>query len=72
MGFHLLTPVVTKPKKAARALQNVVEEMEKRYELFAMSGTRNIESYNEHVQLMKESGDENVSSKTSIYRSRSR
>ena len=42
---HLLTPVVTKPKKAARALQNVVEEMEKRYELFAMSGTRNLESF---------------------------
>ena len=60
---HLLTPVVTKPKKAARALQNVVDEMEKRYELFAMSGTRNIESYNEHVQLLKESGDENVPAK---------
>lgn len=60
---HLLTPVVTKPKKAARALQNVVEEMEKRYELFAMSGTRNIESYNEHVQMMKDSGDEDVPSK---------
>lgn len=57
---HLLTPVVTKPKKAARALQNVVEEMEKRYELFAMSGTRNIESYNEHLQLLRESGEENV------------
>lgn len=60
---HLLTPVVTKPKKAARALQNVVEEMEKRYELFAMSGTRNIESYNDQVQLMKNSGDDNVPSK---------
>ena len=60
---HLLTPVVTKPKKAARALQNVVEEMEKRYELFAMSGTRNIESYNEQVQLMKNSGDDNIPSK---------
>jgi S-DNA-T family DNA segregation ATPase FtsK/SpoIIIE len=60
---HLLTPVVTKPKKAARALQNIVEEMEKRYELFAMSGTRNIESYNEHLQLMKESGEEDVPSK---------
>lgn len=60
---HLLTPVVTKPKKAARALQNIVEEMEKRYELFAMSGTRNIESYNEHLQLMKESGEEEVPSK---------
>lgn len=57
---HLLTPVVTKPKKAARALQNVVEEMEKRYELFAMSGTRNLDSYNEHIKLLKESGEENV------------
>ncbi len=57
---HLLTPVVTKPKKAARALQNVVDEMEKRYELFAMSGTRNLDSYNEHLKLMKESGEENV------------
>ncbi|HLR89081.1 MAG TPA: DNA translocase FtsK [Atopostipes sp.] len=60
---HLLTPVVTKPKKAARALQNVVDEMEKRYELFAMSGTRNIESYNEQVQLMKDSGDDKVPAK---------
>lgn len=60
---HLLTPVVTKPKKAARALQNVVEEMEKRYELFAMSGTRNIESYNEYLQTMKDSGEEDVPSK---------
>lgn len=60
---HLLTPVVTKPKKAARALQNVVEEMENRYELFAMSSTRNIDSYNEHIQLLKDSGEENVSPK---------
>jgi S-DNA-T family DNA segregation ATPase FtsK/SpoIIIE len=60
---HLLTPVVTKPKKAARALQNVVEEMEKRYELFAMSGTRNVESYNEHLQKIKEAGEEDVPSK---------
>ncbi len=60
---HLLTPVVTKPKKAARALQNVVEEMEKRYELFAMSGTRNIESYNENIQTLKDSGEDDVPSK---------
>lgn len=57
---HLLTPVVTKPKKAARALQNVVEEMEKRYELFAMSGTRNLESYNENLKVLRDSGEENV------------
>ena len=60
---HLLTPVVTKPKKAARALQNVVEEMEKRYELFAMSGTRNLESYNENLQVLKDAGEENVPAK---------
>ena len=46
---HLLTPVVTNPKKAAQALQKVVEEMERRYELFAATGMRNITGYNEHV-----------------------
>lgn len=60
---HLLTPVVTKPKKAARALQNIVDEMEKRYELFAMSGTRNIESYNEHLKMLEESGEEDIPSR---------
>src|SRR5699024_8471348 len=35
---HLLAPVVTEPKKAARALQKVVAEMERRYELFSDSG----------------------------------
>jgi len=57
---HLLTPVVTKPKKAARALQNVVEEMENRYELFAASGTRNIESYNEQIDMMNEADEDDV------------
>jgi S-DNA-T family DNA segregation ATPase FtsK/SpoIIIE len=60
---HLLTPVVTKPKKAARALQNVVDEMEKRYELFAMSETRNIDSYNEKIDLLKDEGEEDIPSK---------
>ncbi len=60
---HLLTPVVTKPKKAARALQNIVEEMDKRYELFEMSGARNLESYNEQLQAKKEEGVENLPSK---------
>ncbi|MFB7139494.1 DNA translocase FtsK [Gottfriedia sp. NPDC056225] len=44
---HLLTPVVTNPKKASQALRKVVSEMERRYELFSHSGTRNIEGYNE-------------------------
>ncbi len=47
---HLLAPVVTNPKKASQALQKVVSEMERRYELFSHTGTRNIEGYNEHVK----------------------
>lgn len=43
---HLLTPVVTNPKKAAQALQKVVMEMEQRYEKFAATGMRNITGYN--------------------------
>lgn len=46
---HLLTPVVTNPKKAARALNNVVKEMERRYELFASTGTKNRATYNDYV-----------------------
>ncbi|MYL33202.1 cell division protein FtsK [Pontibacillus yanchengensis] len=47
---HLLSPVVTDPKKASRALKKVVDEMERRYELFSDTGTRNIEGYNEYVK----------------------
>lgn len=43
---HLLAPVVTDPKRAALALKKIVVEMEKRYEKFSKSGTRNIEGYN--------------------------
>lgn len=46
---HLLSPVVSEPKKAARALQKVVSEMENRYELFAKYGQRKITTYNEFV-----------------------
>ncbi|MGB6177990.1 DNA translocase FtsK [Carnobacterium sp.] len=46
---HLLTPVVTNPKKAAQALQKVVLEMEQRYELFAASSQRNITGYNQFI-----------------------
>ncbi|MDE1548948.1 FtsK/SpoIIIE family DNA translocase [Jeotgalibaca caeni] len=46
---HLLTPVVTNPRKAAQALHKVVTEMERRYELFAGTGMRNIDGYNELV-----------------------
>ncbi|MGO2082462.1 DNA translocase FtsK [Vagococcus sp.] len=46
---HLLTPVVTNPRKAAQALHKVVEEMENRYEKFASFGVRNITGYNDLV-----------------------
>lgn len=46
---HLLAPVVTDPKKAAAVLQEVVVEMERRYDLFAKANVRNIESYNTYV-----------------------
>ena len=55
---HLLTPVVTEPKKASMALKKVVAEMEYRYELFSESGTRNLEGYNKYVQKQNELTDE--------------
>lgn len=54
---HLLSPVVSDPKKAARALGKVVAEMERRYELFAHFGIRNIKGYNAQVKAHPE--DEN-------------
>ncbi|ADU30696.1 FtsK/SpoIIIE family DNA translocase [Evansella cellulosilytica] len=55
---HLLSPVVTDPKKASQALKKVVNEMERRYELFAYSGTRNIEGYNMHIKRENDSKEE--------------
>jgi S-DNA-T family DNA segregation ATPase FtsK/SpoIIIE len=43
---HLLIPVVTEPKKAASALAWAVDEMERRYKLFAKNNVRDIDSYN--------------------------
>ncbi|MCC5894584.1 MAG: DNA translocase FtsK [Alkalibacterium sp.] len=57
---HLLTPVVTNPKKAAVALQKVVQEMERRYELFAASGSRNMEGYNAFVKRKNQESDEGL------------
>lgn len=49
---HLISPVVTDPKKAATALRWAVVEMERRYQLFADTGVRNIDMY---LELAKES-----------------
>ncbi|HFI0462969.1 TPA: DNA translocase FtsK [Streptococcus suis] len=57
---HLLTPVVTNPRKAAQALNKVVQEMERRYELFAGSNVRNIDSYNEMVDQWNQESRETV------------
>lgn len=47
---HLLAPVVTDPKKANTALKKIVVEMERRYEVFSDSGTKNIEGYNKYIE----------------------
>ncbi len=47
---HLLSPVVTDPRRAADAVQWCVKEMEQRYELLAQLGYRNIDGYNEAVE----------------------
>jgi len=52
---HLLTPVITKPKQAIVALNNMVSEMERRYELMSENRTKSIENYNEKVK--KEGGE---------------
>ena len=47
---HLMCPVVTDPKKAAVAMAKMVNEMERRYQVFSDSGTKNIESYNAYIE----------------------
>jgi len=49
---HLLTPIVTDPKRAANALKWAVNEMESRYRELAKLGVRNIEQYNREVREM--------------------
>ncbi|MBR4177854.1 MAG: hypothetical protein IKR57_00730 [Bacilli bacterium] len=47
---HLITPVVTDPKKASAALQRIVGIMDERYETFKNTNTKNITTYNEYVE----------------------
>ena len=44
---HMLAPVITEPKEALLALNWLVKEMERRYEIFKLLGTRNIEAFNQ-------------------------
>ncbi|MFV9876326.1 MAG: DNA translocase FtsK [Rickettsiales endosymbiont of Dermacentor nuttalli] len=53
---HLLTPVVTEPKKAVVALKWVVKEMENRYRIMSNLGVRNIEGYNKYIIEAKAKG----------------
>ena len=50
---HLLTPVITDPKKATNALRNAVLEMERRLKLLAAQGVRNIDQYNRKMQQLQ-------------------
>jgi len=50
---HLLTPVVTEPKRASNALKWATNEMENRYKLLATVGVRNIEQYNTLIKKAK-------------------
>ncbi len=54
---HLLTPIVTDPKKAANALNWAVRTMEKRYRLLAEHGVRNISQFNLLVNELEEDDD---------------
>ncbi|MGI6226608.1 MAG: DNA translocase FtsK, partial [Peptococcales bacterium] len=56
---HLITPVVTDPKKAASALRWAVHEMENRYELFAAAGVKDIIRYNSQVTV-NDNGEKNL------------
>ena len=56
---HLLAPVVTDPKRANVALKRIVGEMERRYDVFEESKTKNIESYNAYIDKQNETLGEN-------------
>jgi len=57
---HLITPVVSDPKKASLGLKKVVAEMDRRFKVLAEEGVRNIDGYNRYVQK------HNASSKDSV------
>ena len=60
---HLIRPVITNPKEAARGLSWVVQEMERRYRVLAELGVRNIDAYNKKVAEFQASGSGRKSKK---------
>ena len=64
---HLLCPVVTDPKKASVALQNIVREMEKRYDMFADEKVKNITGYNEKMSALMKRNPEDTTIKLMSY-----
>ena len=57
---HLLCPVVSDPKKASVALQKLVAEMEKRYDLFSEKNVKNIAGYNDLIDKENKNSDNKV------------
>lgn len=57
---HLITPVVSEPRKAALALKKVVAEMDRRFKLLAEAGVRNIDGYNKQIQRANAEGNGTV------------
>ena len=56
---HLMAPVVSDPRKANIVLKKIVVEMERRYELFSDSKTKNIAGYNAYIDKLNEERSEN-------------
>lgn len=63
---HLLCPVVSDPKKASVALQKLVSEMERRYDLFSEKNVKNIGGYNELIDKENKSRDDKLPRMTYI------
>lgn len=59
---HLIGPVITDGEEANRALKVIVKMMDDRYEMFAMAGVRNIQSYNANVDAHPQEGHEKLPS----------